>query len=151
MMTAEEGPPTQEGNATPGAVPGAAGARGSGIGALGRHVARIGVGTLFLGLDQVHASFGHAVSRGEQVEAGAQRAAAGLRQRTADAARGATSSVSGRSAATWSAGLASVLNRLPGVSLACKPPQSRGRPVAEGDGPISIARVSINDNDPIDL
>jgi hypothetical protein len=156
----EAGSPPQEENGTLSDAPGGAGAPGAGIFSLGQRMLRIGVGTVFLGLDQAHALLEQAVRRGEQVEADAQRAAASLRQRTADAAHGAVSSASRRSTVAWSSGLASMMNKLPGVSLTYKPPESASDPTGETaetqgnadavgeEGRKSVAQVSINDFDP---
>lgn len=146
-MTVEEGSPLPRENDAPSAVLNEASTPRIGVFSLGHRAIRAGVGTVFLGLDQVNALLGHAVKRGEQVEAAAQRVVADLRRETVNAAHAVTSSASRRSTAAWSSGLASVLSRVPGVSLAYKKPQSTSRPAAGEVAQKSVAQVTINDCD----
>lgn len=144
-MTSEEGSPSQPGNDASGDVPNASGTPGVGLFSFGHRAIRIGVGTVFLGLDQVHALLEHAVKRGERVEVDTQRAAADLHRWTTGTTQAAASGVYQRSTAAWSSGLASVMNRLPGVSLTYKPPESAGGPASGEASRQSVAQVEIND------
>jgi hypothetical protein len=76
---------------------------------LGRQVVLTGVGMAFLGVDQVQALLKQAVERGEVAESDVQQTVEELRHRLAE---GTTSAVSSE--------LATLLNKLPGVSIAYK-------------------------------
>ena len=78
---------------------------------VGRQVVLTGVGVAFLGADQIQTLLQQAVERGEVAETEAQQTIDGLRRQLAEGTSSAISSP-----------LASLLNKLPGVSIAYKSP-----------------------------
>lgn len=74
---------------------------------VGRRVALAGLGVIFIGVDQVQGLFVRATKRGQLMEADMQREFAAASERSTEA---------------MSTGLASLLNRFPGVRIAYKPP-----------------------------
>jgi polyhydroxyalkanoate synthesis regulator phasin len=87
---------------------------------VGRQVVLTGVGVAFLGADQIHTLLQQAVERGEVAETEAQQTIDGLRRQLAEGTSSAISSP-----------LASLLNKLPGVSIAYKSPAETGTGTAE--------------------
>jgi hypothetical protein len=108
---------------------------------LGHRVVRTSVGTVFLGVDQVTALFQRAAERGEKVEIDVQQSVDALRQRATQTASNARSEASTRSTAAVSSGVASLLNKLPGVSIVYKAP-SATQPPADGEDGQAATKVS---------
>lgn len=77
---------------------------------LGRRIVLTGIGLAFLGVDQIQAIVQHAVERGEIAEKDIQTRATDMRRNVVD---GTTSAIS--------TNVASVLNRIPGISVAYRP------------------------------
>ena len=88
----------------------------------GRKAVLVGLGATFLVTDQVRAILQRAIERGELVERDSQRKAHELQQKASDG----TSKV-------MSSGLASVLNKAPGVNLTYDAPAQTEMP--QGDLP----------------
>jgi hypothetical protein len=80
------------------------------------------LGTVSLSIEQVQSIFDRAAERGEQVETDTHRAIGGMRKRVTEGAASARSSASTRTAAAVSSSMASLLNKLPGVSLTYRGP-----------------------------
>lgn len=99
---------------------------------LGHRVVRTSIGTVFLGVDQVTALFQRAAERGEIVEIDVQQTVDGLRQRATQTASNVRSGATTRSTAAVSSRVASLLNKLPGMSIAYKAP-SATQPRADGE------------------
>lgn len=100
---------------------------------LGRRATLVGVGSVFLGIDQVQKLLHQAVARGERVEYDTHQAVGRLRSQATDDVEAAKHAAGSRLSASVSTGVAALLNLLPGVHVQYAAPHTQDAAVSAGE------------------